>query len=191
MGFPGANFPLHTFSKWSHSLLLLWFEMPSAYWQPQIYIFHPDFAPSLTHTLKWWPDICLQVFNSQPPKWPCVCPLSLTLGWIRERLWPIGYRKLTALALVFWAPLSNHVRNLIVTWHFMEKERGPATLVPQLSSGFSCPPKTPDMRLKPSWTPIPSCQMMGATGGTPMRTATKEPSSCSQSIHRTVAILCQ
>ena len=133
----------------------------------------------------------LQVFKSQPPKWPCVCPLSLTLGWIRERLWPIGYRKLTALALVFWAPLSNHVRNLVVTWHFMEKERGPATLVPQLSSGFSCPPKTPDMRLKPSWTPIPSCQMMGATGGTPMRTATKEPSSCSQSIHRTVAILCQ
>lgn len=173
--------------------------MPSAYWQPQICIFHPDFAPSLIHTLKWWLDICLQALNSQPPKWPCMCPLSLTLGWMRERLWPTGYRKLAALALVFWAPLSNHVRNLItlperppgVTWHFMEKERGPATLMPQLSSGFSCPLKTPDMWLKPSWTPIPSCQMMGATGGTPVRTATKKPSSCSQSIHRTVAVLCQ
>ena len=175
--------------------------MPLAFWQPQIYVFHPDFAPSLTHTFKWWLDICLQVLNSQPPKQPCVWILLLTLGWTREWLWPTVYigRKLPVLALVFWAPLSYHVRNLItllerppgVTWHFMEKERGPATLVPQLSSGFSRPPKTPDMWLKPSWTPIPSGQMMGATGGTPIRPATKEPFSSSQSIHRTVAVLCQ
>ena len=44
-------------------------------------------------TLKQWLDICLQVLNSQPPKWPCVWTLSLTLGWTREWLWPTVYKK--------------------------------------------------------------------------------------------------
>ena len=200
MGFPGANFPLHTFSKGSHSLLLLWLEMPSTYWQPWIYIFHPDFAPSLTHTLKQWLDICLQVLNSQPPQWPCVWTLSLTLGWTREWLWPTVYKKevaSTCLGVLSTLELPCEKSNYPpggTTWSDLTPHgKGERPSHPHASAELRIhsPSKIPDMWLKPSWTPIPSCQMMGATGGTPIRPATKEPSSSPQSIHRTVAVLCQ